>query len=272
MNQAQLAAAADQLEKRLAHAIDAGLASGRGKDREGARQVACELLKARRLATEGKHAEASERVAAAAITLDQAIHARGLWWRMIRSGAFVAAYLALGVVLVLVIAAGWRPGPLDRLTQTDFWGVPLAALGWGALGSLLRSLYWLPRQVDREVYRPLFALGHLCAPFIGALFGAFIFLLLNAGLFVLDANAEVSNPAVPLALAFLAGFNWETVLEWVERFRMGAAESKTKKAAASLEGANNAPKTLPVVDAQGETQSPSGKERTGQTGDKTPNS
>jgi len=219
VDQTRVTAAASQIERHLAHAIDDGLAAAGTEGEELTRKVAEELRGARELNEAGKHAEAGERLVEASICFSQAIRLRSLWWRVRRQGALEAAYLAAAVGIVLGLAVGWaRPLSVSLGLENGhgFWGVPASAFGFGALGSLLRSPYWLARQVDRGVYRSNFALGHFCAPSIGGLFGAFIYLLLQAGLFVLNSGGNIKNAALPAAVAFLAGFNWETVLDWVE--------------------------------------------------------
>ncbi|MEM7482521.1 MAG: hypothetical protein AAF481_15200 [Acidobacteriota bacterium] len=226
---------AAQLDKQLTHAIHSGLASEPGGQAEQSVNKALDTLRsAREAAAKEDFPAAEQRLSQAAIQLDQAIRSRNWKWHARRHGLWEVTYLAPMVLVTLAIALGWRPLItllVDDLPST-IWTVPLAAFGWGAFGALLRSLYWIARKVGRGTYLPQFALGHFCAPFIGALFGAFVFLLLEAGLFVLTGakGSEIENEAAPMALAFLSGFNWQTVLDWVKNFRIGAAPTEKKTA------------------------------------------
>lgn len=103
--------------------------------------------------------------------------------------------------------------------------MPVAAPLTGALGSELRGIYWLQRQVARRIYRPTFGPGHISSPFIGALLAIVAFMLTNLGITVLQAaelaapqqNSNLSHENLILAVCFLSGFNWEWVLERLEK-------------------------------------------------------
>lgn len=216
---------ASQLEDWLLYAVLGGLPSASGEAaqeiEERIRLASNSIAGARAAADESDDGSATRHLVEAAVQLTRATEARGLGWRVLRSGMREAICLVAFCLVVLILALGWTPSCLGwELVDWPqvLWGVPLAAFGWGALGATLRSLYWVSRKVSKGQYLPRFATSYICAPFVGALFGAFIYLLSEAGLFILDGDTSVGNEAVPLALAFLAGFNWESVLDWVKRF------------------------------------------------------
>ncbi|MEM9554077.1 MAG: hypothetical protein AAGC60_07445 [Acidobacteriota bacterium] len=139
------------------------------------------------------------------------------------------------VVLGLILggATHWWPESLNGFLPRwggKVWIVPAAAFGFGALGAVLRSLYWLGRKVSLREYRSYAAVSHVGAPFVGALFGGLVYLLVEAGLVALDgpSGGQIENKPVPLALAFLVGFRWQSLLAWIESFRFrGSAEDQS---------------------------------------------
>jgi hypothetical protein len=121
----------------------------------------------------------------------------------------------------------------------------LHAATWGCVGGILRGLWYLKDKVSDRKYRNSFRIYFLSVPFLGALFGAIIYFIVVAGLFIIAptqavpilsnqtasapnttatgaANppnaahpsaaktpaAQVSTLAI-IPLATLAGFNWE---------------------------------------------------------------
>lgn len=152
----------------------------------------------------------------AATKLDAAVHSRSAFWRLVyvhRFGIFL--YLVAIFLFMLNVGSGYFEWIADEV-----WGVPTPALGFGAAGAVLRSLYWLYRQVASRVFRYSFALAHTAAPFIGALLGLLTYLLLGAGLLVVEGGhvGDVERAAGPYGLCFVAGFSWEWILGWVQGF------------------------------------------------------
>jgi hypothetical protein len=235
----QLKLGADQLETTLLTLIEHGLGDGVNGAGSRALELALAEIRKTRENADTNQPLGAEHLARAHLAVHAVIEQLPRWWRWSQPGPWLLAYLLLVAFLVLNLATGWRPrfaaGWFPELAES-IWDVPTAALGWGALGSTLSSLYWLTRQLARRIFRPSFAYHHAAAPLIGALFGGFIYLLFQAGMVALQTGAvdEGTGPlsetsaAAPLpyamaALAFLAGFKWEIVLAWVRNFRLGNA-------------------------------------------------
>ena|GEM_PF-2096312 len=115
----------------------------------------------------------------------------------------------------------------------------LYAATWGTVGGILRWLWFLKDRVTDRKYRNSFRLYFLSVPFIGGLFGAFLYFILLKGFLILTPShspaaltgnnstsnstalvistqtnspgSTVTNPAI-IPLAILAGFNWEFAL------------------------------------------------------------
>jgi hypothetical protein len=115
----------------------------------------------------------------------------------------------------------------------------LHATTWGTIGAILRGIWYLKDKVSDRRYRNSFRIYFLSAPFLGGLFGAILYFMLVAGLFIIapaqapaillnqtssEPNAtqtgsmtqtettastgSVSTVTI-IPLAALAGFNWE---------------------------------------------------------------
>jgi len=69
----------------------------------------------------------------------------------------------------------------------------LHAATWGTIGGLLRGLWFLKDKVSARQYKNSFRIYFLSVPFLGGLFGAMVYLVLVAGLFVL---APTQAPAI----------------------------------------------------------------------------
>ena len=61
----------------------------------------------------------------------------------------------------------------------------LHAATWGAIGGILRGLWFLKDKVSDRKYRNSFRIYFLSVPFLGGLFGAILYFVLISGLFIL---------------------------------------------------------------------------------------
>jgi hypothetical protein len=133
----------------------------------------------------------------------------------------------------------------------------LHAATWGAVGGILRGLWYLKDKVSDRRYRNSFRIYFLSVPFLGALFGAILYFVLISGLFIIaptqtptilnqnatapvaanQSNASTTTGTVNQAadqsndnittgsvstlaiipLAVLAGFNWEWIITILKR-------------------------------------------------------
>jgi len=78
----------------------------------------------------------------------------------------------------------------------------------GAVGAILRAIIALWRQVDRMLYRRVWATWFILSPITGALLGGIVYLGFFVGILV-TTNGMINNPALPILIAAIAGFNWE---------------------------------------------------------------
>ncbi|MFI0411312.1 IPT/TIG domain-containing protein [Actinomadura sp. 3N508] len=147
-----------------------------------------------------------------------------------------AVLMILTAVLVIVLVQAWPPGPQlgpDGRTEIVPTSKTLHLAGWsaamsretslfvvvmaaGALGSIahvLRSFYW---YVGNRALRRSWLMMYLLLPFIGALFGLVVYLVVRGGLTSPLGGPSDVNPYGVAAIAALVGqFSRETA----EKFR-----------------------------------------------------
>ena len=109
--------------------------------------------------------------------------------------------------------------------------VPVVALVAGGLGAELRGLWFLWKQTSRRLYRRRFLLGHLVAPFTGALLGLITYLLAKGGLLALGATSptQAQVRVGELALCFFAGFKWEWAIQRMQQIFETSQKGPTEK-------------------------------------------
>ena len=149
--------------------------------------------------------------------------------------AVFVVMLALTVLLVIVLVQAWPPdgrtGPdgtqlapgsktlhlfgwtpsVSR--ETSLFVVVMAAGALGAVAHVLRSFYW---YVGNRALRRSWLMMYLLLPFVGALFGLIVYLVIRGGLTSPLGGASDVNPYGVAAIAALVGqFSRETA----EKFR-----------------------------------------------------
>src|SRR3712207_3757914 len=88
------------------------------------------------------------------------------------------------------------------------------AVIWRAIGGLFQGIWYLWRLVRNRYYRKTSIIQYISAPFIGGMLGAFVYIIIIAGLLALDSETTRAPRAfVVMALAAFAGWNWD----WASR-------------------------------------------------------
>ena len=196
----------------------------------------------------------SERhVSEALRALDKALYAPPRWWRFSNVYAglmwiYLVGFLVAVLVFYLIqldrnVLGLYPPGVLIQEAA-------LHATTWGAVGAILRGLWFLKDKVTDRRYRNAFRIYILSTPFLGALFGAIFYFLIVSGLFIVapaqvpeiltnqtnsgsngtnttnqtgatnQANGTSAGSVSTLAIipiAALAGFNWEWAVMILKR-------------------------------------------------------
>jgi hypothetical protein len=150
--------------------------------------------------------------------------------KLSRSQRSIKATQGIGVILLwvwqaLAFIAGGSLIVMTYVVNLTLFGLPvtselivlLRAVGWGMLGSVTGTLYTLPRSVILREYDSAYAMHYVARPLIGALLGALLFLLSQAG--IVAGNLVIGDvkigPIFLYVFAFLAGFKQEVIGEFL---------------------------------------------------------
>jgi len=188
-----------------------------------AEAIVNQIARARRGVKRGDLETAASLLAEGELELQRCIYAKSFLWRLVHVHQFfIFAYHVAAILFFLNVASGWF-----TFVTHDVWReipVPMSALVAGGLGACLRGMWYLWRQVSKRIFRVQFLLAQLAAPWIGMLFGLFVFLLLKASLLTLSGGSSVKpeQSALPLAIAFLSGYSWEWILARIDQVRSAA--------------------------------------------------
>jgi hypothetical protein len=138
---------------------------------------------------------------------------------------------SLGVIFLwlwelLALAVGGGLLALTYVMNLTLFGLPVAlelvvllrAVGWGIVGGVMGALYNLPWFIQFREYDPAYAMNYFARPFGGALLGAILFLVSQAG--ILAGNLVVGDvkigPIFLYVFVALAGFKQEYVGEFFD--------------------------------------------------------
>jgi hypothetical protein len=123
--------------------------------------------------------------------------------------AYLAIILLLGYA-IHKLPEFWLWSGLVTLSAKTAW--------FGALGGIAVALYGIYSHVQVRDFDAKYRLWYLCKPVIGAIFGWFVYLVYYVGLVsVQGVNVDVKTPAVPYAIAFLAGFSERFTVQIIDK-------------------------------------------------------
>ena len=129
----------------------------------------------------------------------------------------------LGFVAVLAFEqplAAWA-GSITGVAGTTalrdilpFWDTMI----WGGMGGVLGALYSLHWHVtERQDFDRQFNMWYVVQPIMGAMLGAFIYLLVLSGMLAMNMTASVSSTWFPSAVACLFGFRQKFIFELLDK-------------------------------------------------------
>jgi hypothetical protein len=127
---------------------------------------------------------------------NKALYTPSRWWRFSNVYAvpiwiylvgFLAAVLAFYIIQLDYNFLHLNP-PGVRIQEDA-----LHAATWGTVGGILRGLWFLKNKVSTRKYENSFRIYFLSVPFLGGLFGALIYFILIAGVFIL---APTQTPTI----------------------------------------------------------------------------
>jgi len=207
---------ASQLEAHVHHRSEAGLFIG--NDDANVAGLAGEIKKARDLIADDDLAAASEVLLGAYAVLHVAIAGKSLFWRAVHIHALDIYIYLIAWAAALVLAGK----ACDDAEYSVLWGVPLSVLVFGALGGVLRGLWWITKKVEARILRTQFRPQYYAAPVIAGILGIVAFVLadfLASGLPTAEADGGDGDPRILIGvngLAFIAGFYWEWIIEKIK--------------------------------------------------------
>ncbi|KAA3648758.1 MAG: hypothetical protein DWQ07_00765 [Chloroflexi bacterium] len=118
---------------------------------------------------------------------------------------------------------------------TDMY-VGTSALIWGGMGGVIGAVFYLRKHVSHDVdFNKQFTLWYLASPLLGMLLGAFVYLVMQAGLVALtidnsSGTTQVTFPPPIYVLAFIVGFQQNVAYDLIRRilsvFRLGIDEEE----------------------------------------------
>ncbi len=138
------------------------------------------------------------------------------WVVLLAAGMFILPWLVSRVGPSL----GYVPGPSNGAQSTDWLVVALKSVIWGGLGGVTGALYALWRHVAREQdFDKQYTMWYITNPIMGLALGAFVYLVIQAGLFSLTAGAQqnISSAAMVFVLAWITGFQQNVAYDMVRR-------------------------------------------------------
>jgi hypothetical protein len=95
----------------------------------------------------------------------------------------------------------------------------LQAVWFGSLGGATVAIFGIYTHVQLRDFDPGYKFWYVCKPIMGGIFGWFVFLLYFIGLISVQGIQEtnVNMPAMPFAIAFLAGFSERFTIKMIDK-------------------------------------------------------
>lgn len=202
----------EKLDGELRVASEGGLFVGKN---EKAAEILNKVKKARDYLSSNNLPGASRQIGEAEILLDVALRQATLCWRL-KYIYNVPLFLYYVGILWLLSYIWYLDAKSD--TPMTLMYVPIWSIILGGLGSVLRGLWFLTFHVSKKQFRTHWTLAHISAPLIGGILGLLVYLLLLAGFISVSGETiPFVDNRLPMVMAVLAGYNWEWVLDVVDR-------------------------------------------------------
>ena len=166
-------------------ASDNGLFDNIQSGDERFEEIQSNLKNARDCLYSDAHSDTERYTSLALRAYDKSLYSSSTKWRFsnIYAGP-MWIYLIGFLISSLIFYCMQLDGTILKL-PSHIEATALYATTWGAVGGILRGLWYLKDKVSDRKYRNSFQIYFLSVPFLGALFGALVYLLFVAGLFIL---------------------------------------------------------------------------------------
>jgi hypothetical protein len=113
---------------------------------------------------------------------DKALYSSSVTWRLRNVYAFPIWIYLTGFLIAILVFYFVQA---DKNLQPPIESTALYATTWGAVGGILRGIWYLKDKVSDRKYRNSFQIYFLSVPFLGALFGALVYLIFLAGTIII---------------------------------------------------------------------------------------
>jgi hypothetical protein len=143
----------------------------------------------------------------------KAVYDTSIMWRFSNVYAGHLWFYFIGFLIVTVTFYLYLP----YLIHDKNMMLPFSTVVWGIMGGLLQDIWYLWSNVNNRTFKKAYTIKYISAPFLGGMLGGITYLVIIAGLIVLNENS-LSNPRefIVMAIAAFAGYNWEWALKKFE--------------------------------------------------------
>lgn len=148
--------------------------------------------------------EANNKFSLAFFEFNQVMNSTNFWWRFKYSfGGPIIIYFTLILVLISLTHIILP----SQFIEVKIFGVHCWAYVWGTIGSILQGFWWLWQHVSDRSLRKYWFVWFLLLPIIGAILGALMYLIFNAGFIAATGEVQLKSEIFPMLLSALAGFS-----------------------------------------------------------------
>jgi hypothetical protein len=142
--------------------------------------------------------------------------------------------------------------PIDS-EQLNWAVLFLSTLAWGGIGGITSALWSLYHHISvARDYNPVENLWYYSQPMLGMVLGGIVFLIMGAGFLVVQVNLDTQDVALgarllPAAIAVIAGFRQNMVLDLIERLIGLIIPAQAQPAQPSLQQVYQQPPEEPMI-------------------------
>ncbi len=165
-------------------------------------------------------------------------------WKLLAYEIFWAVLLGIAMFVVPMMLRRYAPlfgyslQPTDDLNSVQWLIDGFKSMFWGGLGGITGALYALWRHIAQEQdFDKQYTMWYITNPIMGIALGAFIYIIMQAGLIAMTAGTQSSmnSAALVFVLAWLSGFQQNVAYDIIRRvlkvFRISENESKSNASA-----------------------------------------
>jgi hypothetical protein len=177
------------------------------------------LLSAKKMLYENNFTKCEEYLIRAESNYYRAIYATSRLWRLNNIYGFPLWIYFMFMIFSITIFYIFSVRSFDP-EDVLFGPFPLLAVHaviWGMIGGLFQDIWYLWSSVQNRDYRNTWTIQYISAPFIGGILGAIVYIIIIAGLIILDTDTTgTPRDFVVMGLAAFAGYRWDWAIKRFE--------------------------------------------------------